>query len=1544
MENLSGKLIKSYELKELIGEGGFGAVYRAYQSLIRREVAVKIILPQHANRSDFIRRFETEAQLVARLEHPYIVPLYDYWREPSGAYLVMRWLRGGSLQNALQKDGAWEPMRVSRMLNQIGEALAVAHLQGIIHRDLKLENILLDENGNAYLTDFGIAKDLGGKERITQGNAILGSPAYLAPEQIKGEEVTPQSDIYSLGILLFELLTGKLPFASDNAATLLYKHLSEPLPDLVTINPDLPLALNAVIQRATAKDASSRYVDTIALATDFRRAVKDEGGDETSITGTALITSTGLLMPEPENPYKGLRAFQQADASDFFGREQLVQRLLDRLNEAHPFAGFLAVIGPSGSGKSSVVKAGLLPALQRGALIGSDEWFITEMVPGIDPIEELEAALLRVAVNPPTSLLAQLKEDTRGLVRAIKRVLPEETSELVLLIDQFEELFTLVDEESDRANFLDSLLLAIAEPRSRLRVIITLRADFYDRPLQYVRFGELLRQRTEIVLPLTSQELEQAIVAPAARAAITLEPGLVKAIVADVNDQPGTLPLLQYALTELFERRKDRTLTLAAYNEIGGTSGALAQRADELFDGLGDDGQEAARQLFLRLVTLGEGTEDTRRRAHLSELLSIGQNNGSEIETMSMVIDAFGRYRLLTFDHDPATRTSTVEVAHEALIRQWGQLREWLNINREDLRQQRRLANAAEEWLNAGKDPSFLARGARLQQIEDWRSVATISLNTEETEYLAASVEERKRLQEMEAARQEREEALEKASRNRLRALVAVMSVAAVIALVLALLAVSQGRRAQVAREEAEISATEAVQARTAAENSAAETNSLALAANARSALIENNPSLAVALALEASEAYQPAPVEVLRVLANSIYGPGVRARLAGHEAAVLGTAFSADGRLGVSAGLDGTLRVWDVVTRENTLTLQVEGVGFTSAVFVGESAEESRLYAGATDGRIYVWETSTGTPLDFIEGHEQTVTSLATNSAGDRLLSGSLDRTLRLWSLPTGEILQTIEGHTGIIFAVDLSDDGRLALSSSGDAVLTNDANDAIDRTTRLWDTETGEELWQFPSPGGYVRTVQISPDGLLALTATWSSASGGIMSLLDIQTGTVVRQVFGHTDIITGVAFSTDSRRFISVSWDRTLRVWSTATGVALAQYNTFADRLLSASISPNSDYALIGTGNYGNNEIDPELENSADTSVWLIDLRSRDEIRQFAGSQDWLWSMDISADGQRAASGSGPLRPPIVDTKVRIWDLATGTVIHEMQGHTDTVEGVEFSPDGSLVVSAAWDGTVILWDAASGEEILRFGAVGRAHNGRAINAAFSPDGALVASSDSEGLIILWDAATGEEIRRFEGHEGEVGNIAFSPDGRLLASASADLSVRLWDVATGDEVRRLGVDGLAHSGQANDVVFSPNGTQLLSSSWDSSIKLWDIASGDLLRRFDGHNGPTFGMAFSPDGQVFVSTSSDTTVRMWDIATGQEIRRLNGHTNWVSEVEFTPDGQFALSSGQDNVLRMWQVPRTAEEIITWGADNRYMRELTCAERAQFRVEPLCEQ
>ena len=837
--DLEGKPLRGYQLLEQVGEGAFGVVYRAIQPQVGREVAIKAVHPELANHPDFVRRFDHEAQIVARLEHPHVVPLYDYWREPNAAYLVMRFLRGGSVEDLLEA-GPLDPSRVIAITDQIASALGAAHRQGVVHRDVKPGNVLLDEEGNAYLTDFGVALDAGSPER-SSGTMMRGTPAYLSPEQIRLQPAGPQSDVYALGIVVYEMLTGEHPFPETSLTALLDHHMRDALPSVGTLRPELPGGVDEVIGRATAKDPDDRFSDIEEIATALRAALE----------GTRVA-------PQPagpiRNPYKGLRAFLEADALDFFGRETVVKRLLQSLVEDGHAQRFLAVVGPSGSGKSSVVRAGLVPALRRGAIPGSERWYVIDVLPGLHPFREIETALLGVAVNPPASLMAELERDELGLVRAVDRVLPDAEAELLIVLDQFEEVFTHVEDDDERSRLLTCVRAAALEPGSRIRVVATLRADFYDAPLSVPGFGDLLAARTEAITPMSPSELERAIVAPADQAGFVVEPRLLAEMIADVADRPGALPLLQYALTELAERADGRTLTLDAYRRIGRVSGALARRAEQLYEPMNGTGREACRQLFLRLVTLGEGTEDTRRRVPRSELATL-----ADAQTMDAVVETFGRHRLLSFDRHPETREPTVEVAHEALLREWAHLRTWIDDAREDLRQRARVSIATSEWIQADRSQDFLMSGIRLAQAEEAIKDGSIRLTDSEREYLDTSLAHRDAEAATERMRHARELTLERRARSRLRGLVAVLAAGLLVAASLTAVAVNRSREAQRRTDQGRV---------------------LALTGAVLSN-IRTDPELSLQLALHAvrisSELGESVPAETVRALHWAIQEAGIQ-------------------------------------------------------------------------------------------------------------------------------------------------------------------------------------------------------------------------------------------------------------------------------------------------------------------------------------------------------------------------------------------------------------------------------------------------------------------------------------------------------------------------------------------------------------------------------------------------------------------------------------------------------------------------------------------
>ena len=614
--DLRGEPLRGYRLMEKIGEGPAGVVFRGLQPRVERDVAVKVLHHRLVSDGAFVRRFEPEAQAVAALEHPHIVPLFDYWREPDGAYLVTRYMRGGSLRALEERGESLDRERRATIVRQVASALAFAHRQEVAHGNVRTSNVVFDAEANAYLGDFRIG---------------VGAPATI------------EDDLEQLDAIARRLV-GDLP------------------------------EIRAWLEAGDGASGAAALVEALQPGRPSPREALAGGTDA-------------------RNPYKGLRPFGEADAGDFFGRAELVARLTARLNEPGPESRFLSVVGPSGSGKSSVVRAGLVPAIRAGALADGASVLVGELFPGAHPFDELEAALLRLSARPIPRLRDRLEEGSRGLLEVVGDAFPEE-SEVVVVVDQFEEVFTLTRDVHEREAFLEALRVASVDPTSRVRVIVTLRADFFDRPLATPRFGELLGRRTETVTPLTPDELEQAIRGPAERVGVPPEPGLVAEIVADVVHQPGALPLLQYALTELFERREDERLHLEPYVAMGGVAGAVSARADRLYEASGPEGRRAIRQVLLRLVTLGEGRQDTRRRVARSELDVLDVDP----EAVDGVLEAYGRHRLLTFDREPTTREPTVEIAHEALLTSWNRLRIWIDEAREGLRLERQVAQAGAEW------------------------------------------------------------------------------------------------------------------------------------------------------------------------------------------------------------------------------------------------------------------------------------------------------------------------------------------------------------------------------------------------------------------------------------------------------------------------------------------------------------------------------------------------------------------------------------------------------------------------------------------------------------------------------------------------------------------------------------------------------------------------------------------------------------------------------------------------------------------------------
>jgi energy-coupling factor transporter ATP-binding protein EcfA2 len=759
----------------------------------------------------------------------------------------------------------------------------------MIHRDLKPANIMFTADGQVVLTDFGIARIVGEDYSVPDGRTA-GTPAYMAPELCQGLEGAQPSDLYALGVILYELLTGRVPFIEDSAEKLVWAHVHSPPPHPRDFNAAIPQAVEAVVLKALSKRPADRYVSASAMAQALREAYAISF--EQLITGLPIATlatprragnvqitlaaTPSLPLTLPPCPYRGLFAFREEDAPNFFGREDFT----DKLSEMVETRRLVAVTGPSGSGKSSVVFAGLLPRLQQAAALRQQQgkaWITASMRPGSRPFESLAAALVPVdrlnRLNDLHDLSGALRSGTTSLAAQAQARLDQnsDASRVLLVIDQFEEVFTLCAEVDVRRAFLDVLVEGVRR-NPALHIAFTLRADFLGLAYSHRPMADALQDATLILGPMTRPELGRAIKEPARKQGVIFEAGLIERILDDVSDEPGNLPLLEFALTTVWDRQSARTLTHAAYEEIGRVDGAVARYAEDVHGKLSEEQQAQARRIFVQMVRPGEGTDDTRRTATRSEI-------AEGWPLAQQLADA----RLVVTDRDPDGE-ETAEIVHEALIRSWGRLRDWMRSNRNFRAWQERLRGMMEQWETNNRDEGALLRGALLVGAEGWLAEREAEIGSAERDFIRASIalrghetaeRESQRQREVETAqrlalveRQRTEAQTRDAQQTQQRAvLLALAPALAVLAAIAALLlGVQAGRNFSNASDL--MGTAQAISTQSAAQ--LRESQSRELAANAR-AVLTADPQLSLLLGIRAVESTQPALPESIAALRETL-------------------------------------------------------------------------------------------------------------------------------------------------------------------------------------------------------------------------------------------------------------------------------------------------------------------------------------------------------------------------------------------------------------------------------------------------------------------------------------------------------------------------------------------------------------------------------------------------------------------------------------------------------------------------------------------------
>jgi WD40 repeat protein len=1244
-------------------------------------------------------------------------------------------------------------------------------------------------------------------------------------------------------------------------------------------------------QAGSFKAASHPFKDSVAfedmLETHLRELISVRIGSA-STSGLSIRWHQG-------SPFRGLDAFEVQHAQIFFGRARARNELREALaRQSARGCAFVLVFGASGSGKSSLVKAGLLPDLMLPGMVENVGLCRVAIARPSDVSSDLfgglSAALLRDASAAQVAALpelAQLEYDPRTLSRqlgdAAKASLPirqglqaarktarladHAHARLAIVVDQLEELFTYDFDNEDRIRFI-ATLAALAQS-GHVWVIATMRSDFFDRLAALPELARLSQGEGRYLLTAPSDaEIGQIIVQPAREAGLRFEERsdgipLDERLREEASKHPAALPLLEFALDQLWQHRVPETgmLTYEAYERLGGMEGALGRHAEEVFASQPAEVQEALPSVLRALTTVGQGEQA------IATARTVPIANFPRDTAQRRMVEAFLAPRARLFVADGDGDGARVRIAHEALLKRWPRAASQVETDRKDLQTRTRLEQAMSRWQQAAladRASLLLAPGLPLSEGEEYVSRRRAELETGLTAYVDASI---------------RANVAQTRRRKWIR-----MGVTSG-ALVLAAFTSVSWFQATFEKDRARAALRAAIISKLAVE-------SLQILDGTGDRI--QSQGLLVALAAFRLSGSPEALGALQYGLAKTPY---LQRELLGSER-IRAMALSPDGKRIVSGGDDNMLRLWDVSTG------QLVGrplSGHTDLISsVAFSPDGKRIVSGSRDTTLRLWNASDGQPIGPpLDGHGGEISSVAFNRDGNRIVSGSWDKTLRLWDAKTGKpIGEPLSGHMDWISSVAFSPDGNRIVSGSRDTTL------------RLWDAKTGKPIGE-PLSGHMhlVWSIAFSPNGMQIV----SGSEDKTLRLWDASGQPIGTPLSGHTKGVLSVAFSPDGKRIVSGSEDKTLRLWDASSRQPIgAPLTGHTNSISGVAFSPDGKQIVSG---------------SEDKTLRLWDFSHSEPFgAPLSGHTDRVWSVALSPDGKRIVSGSW-------DKTLRLWDASSGQPIGEpLSGHPNRVWSVAFSPDGNRVVSGSGDKMLRLWDANSGQPI---GALLTGHTQEVRSVAFSPVGNFIVSGSADNTLRLWDASTGQPIGApLIGHTAGVTSVAVNLDGKRIVSGSNDKTLRLWDASSGQPI---GAPLSGHIDAVRSVAFSPDGLSIASGGEDGTLRLWDVSKGQPIgRRAGGHTARVTSVAFSPDGKLLVSASVDNTLQLWDASNGQPIGTpLNGHTATVSSVAFSSDGKRIVSGSWDTTLRLWDGPAVWPRL----ACAKLTRNLSKAEWRQYAGE-----